>query len=272
MRFEKRLRDGIDDGSITVAFRRWKRHQVVAGNRYRTGTGMVEMDAVDLVDLSAVTETDARRAGYASVRDLLADLPGAPDTPLYRLAFHKVPGPDPRDRLASDDAVLAGRMVAPTQALACSYHAGMTDSESRAATLIPVHIGAAAPIEEDFADAPALPSQRQRQSALVEPGGIAWHKHGVEPRWLGMETNDCAAALDPSIFRSRGADEWQRFLAGAVSRQETALVIATVGDAQDDSPRSILSRYDASVSLPDFRYSISGRRLPVGTRLVLPPN
>jgi hypothetical protein len=111
MRFEKRLRDGIEDGSITVAFRRWKRHQVVAGNRYRTGTGMVEMDAVDLVDLSAVTETDACRAGYGSVRDLLADLPGAPDTPLYRLAFHKVAGPDPRDRLASDDA-LSGQDVA----------------------------------------------------------------------------------------------------------------------------------------------------------------
>ncbi len=105
MRFEKRLRDGIDDGSITVAFRRWNRRQVVAGKRYRTGTGMVEIDAVELVDLSAVTAADARLAGYASVRDLVADLPGAPDTPLYRLAFHKVAGPDPRDRLASDAAL-----------------------------------------------------------------------------------------------------------------------------------------------------------------------
>jgi len=86
-----------------------------------------------------------------------------------------------------------------------------------------------------------------------------------------METSDCAAALDPSVFHSHGADEWQRFLAGAGGRHETALVIATVGNAEDDSPRSVLSRYDASVNLPDFRYSISGRRLPVGTRRALAP-
>jgi hypothetical protein len=105
MRFEKRLRDGIEDGSITMAFRRWHRRQVVAGNRYRTGTGLVEMDAVDLVDPADVTRADATRAGYGSVDALVADLPGAAETPLYRLAFHKVAGPDPRDRLASDVAL-----------------------------------------------------------------------------------------------------------------------------------------------------------------------
>ena len=40
MRFEQRLRDGLHDGSITVAFRRWKRHQVVAGGRYRKALGL----------------------------------------------------------------------------------------------------------------------------------------------------------------------------------------------------------------------------------------
>src|SRR5215813_5031212 len=42
VRFERRLRDGIHDGSITVTFRRWRRSQVVAGGRYRTGIDMVE--------------------------------------------------------------------------------------------------------------------------------------------------------------------------------------------------------------------------------------
>jgi hypothetical protein len=35
--FERRLREGIQDGSVTLAFRRWRRCQVVAGHRYRTG-------------------------------------------------------------------------------------------------------------------------------------------------------------------------------------------------------------------------------------------
>jgi hypothetical protein len=102
MRFEKRLRDGIEDGSITMAFRRWTRRQVVVGNRYRTGIGMVEMDAVDLVDPAAVTMADARRAGYHSVDALFADLPDSVGVPLYRLRFHKLAGPDPRDLLAAD--------------------------------------------------------------------------------------------------------------------------------------------------------------------------
>ena len=38
VRFEQRLRDGIHSGAIVLAFRRWKRSQVVAGRRYRPGT------------------------------------------------------------------------------------------------------------------------------------------------------------------------------------------------------------------------------------------
>jgi hypothetical protein len=86
-----------------------------------------------------------------------------------------------------------------------------------------------------------------------------------------METSDCAAALDPSIFHGHGADELERFLAGARGRQETALIIATIGDAEGSSGPSVLSRYDASVSLPGFHGAISGRRLPAGTRLALAP-
>lgn len=46
MRFEQRLRDGIHSGAVVLAFRRWKRSQVVAGHQYRTGTDMVEVTTV----------------------------------------------------------------------------------------------------------------------------------------------------------------------------------------------------------------------------------
>jgi hypothetical protein len=103
MLFERRLREGIADGTITVAFRRWKRPQVTAAHRYRTGVDIVEMRSVDIVDPASVTREDARLAGYGSVQALLADLRGGPDLPLYRLVFRRVDEPDPRAALAADD-------------------------------------------------------------------------------------------------------------------------------------------------------------------------
>ena len=72
MRFEQRLRDGIHSGAIVLAFRRWRRSQVVPGHRYRTGIDMVEVESVDVVEPSSVDAAQAREAGYESVGELLA--------------------------------------------------------------------------------------------------------------------------------------------------------------------------------------------------------
>jgi hypothetical protein len=103
VRFEQRLRDGIRDGSITVIFRRWRRCQVVAGGRYRTGIDMIEVDAVEAVDPASISSRDAKRAGYASADAARADLYGDPDVPTYRLAVHRLDEPDPRTVLAHTD-------------------------------------------------------------------------------------------------------------------------------------------------------------------------
>jgi len=105
MLFERRLREGIRNGTTTVAFRRWRRPQVTAGHRYRTGTDMIEMSSVDIVAPASVTRADARRAGYENVQALLADLRGGPDLPLYRLTFRRVDEPDPRAVLAASDCL-----------------------------------------------------------------------------------------------------------------------------------------------------------------------
>jgi hypothetical protein len=148
----------------------------------------------------------------------------------------------------------------------------MATSSFHASGLVPVHVGQPAPTQDHLAEAEsARPTWRQRRSKLVEPG-IEWQKLGFDPRWLGMETSDCAAALDPSVFFGKGDDELQRFLAGARGRDETALVIATLGDVESDTSRSVLSTYGASVSLPGLRGSINGRRLPAGTRAALTPD
>jgi hypothetical protein len=103
MRFEQRLRAGLHDGSITVAFRRWKRHQVVAGGRYRTGAGLVQVDSVDVVDPDLITADDARLAGYQTAADLVRDLRGDAAGQVYRVSMHPLDEPDPRSVLAMDD-------------------------------------------------------------------------------------------------------------------------------------------------------------------------
>ena len=101
VQFEPRLRTGLRDGSITMALRRWRRPQVVAGHQYRTGLGMVLAESIDEVGIEDITSADARDAGFPSVPALVADLRGDPDLPLYRIRFRALDTPDPRSELAA---------------------------------------------------------------------------------------------------------------------------------------------------------------------------
>jgi len=96
--FEKRLQDGLTDGSITVALRRWKKPQALPGRQYRSPIGMVACTAVDVVD--TIDLATATAAGFPSVEAALADLPG--DGPITVLTLHLVDDPDPRDLLSHD--------------------------------------------------------------------------------------------------------------------------------------------------------------------------
>ncbi len=85
-----------------MTFRRWRRSQVVAGGRYRTGVDIVEVVSVDVVTGMDITADEASAAGYASPEQLRADLRGPADLPLYRIRLRRVDEADPRDQLAAD--------------------------------------------------------------------------------------------------------------------------------------------------------------------------
>ena len=105
MLIQMRFRDAIQSGAVTLTFRRWKRPQVVAGNTYRTAVGRIVVDAVDVVDPQRITNADAKRSGFASRAELVAQLRGDEGLPTYRVRFHPAPGPDPRAELAATAAL-----------------------------------------------------------------------------------------------------------------------------------------------------------------------
>ncbi|MGI5285551.1 hypothetical protein ACQEVF_19765 [Nonomuraea polychroma] len=116
MLFERRLREGVRDGSITLAFRRWKRAQVTVGGRYRMGYGLLaEVTSVEIVE--DCTDEEARAAGYPDRAALMGDLSGRGSGPIHRLGLRLVDEPDPRDVLAAADRLTPEDVAALTARL-----------------------------------------------------------------------------------------------------------------------------------------------------------
>lgn len=70
MLISRPVAEGIRDGRVSVAFRRWDEPRVKVGGTQLTPAGLVRFDAVSLVrDPSRLTDRDARRAG---LKDLAA--------------------------------------------------------------------------------------------------------------------------------------------------------------------------------------------------------
>ena len=81
--------DGIRSGSITLAFRRWRRPTVKTGGTLRTAIGELQIRSVDVVSLDEVTAAEAKRAGYPSLNALKEELQRF-DGQIYRIAFGAV--------------------------------------------------------------------------------------------------------------------------------------------------------------------------------------
>lgn len=103
MLFPKETWPGLQDGSITVAFRRWRRPTVRTGGTLRSAAGRLAIDEVVVVDRDDVTDAAARRAGAGGRDEVLAALDARDEGEVYRVTFHRLDEPDPRDLLAADD-------------------------------------------------------------------------------------------------------------------------------------------------------------------------
>jgi hypothetical protein len=96
MLFPKWSWEGLADGTITLAFRRWPRPRVRPGTLLRTAAGVLLIEDVRVVDVDEITEDDARRAGHASLEELLGFLAGRSDGEVQRVRL-SFAGADPRE-------------------------------------------------------------------------------------------------------------------------------------------------------------------------------
>jgi hypothetical protein len=90
--FSRDLRDAVARGEITVSIRRWSRSQVKVGGRYASSGVIIEIDSLELLPFSAVTDEDVRDSGESdreALRERAAHSgPITDSTLVYRVEFH----------------------------------------------------------------------------------------------------------------------------------------------------------------------------------------
>jgi hypothetical protein len=94
MQFSADLRDRVANGTITVSYRLWSRPKVKVGGVYRSGSVKIEIDDIELLPFSSITDDDLARTGEPDLESLRQRAAHAgpidDDTLLYRVEFHVV--------------------------------------------------------------------------------------------------------------------------------------------------------------------------------------
>jgi len=101
--FRQRFLDGIKNGSVTIAFRRWRRPSVKSGGTLLTAAGMLHIRDVNLVSLDSISSADARRAGYETRESLIEELTERSEGKIYRIDLGTLEA-DPRIALRTKRA------------------------------------------------------------------------------------------------------------------------------------------------------------------------
>jgi len=94
VQFSADLRDRVANGTITVSFRLWSKPLVKIGSVYRSGSVMIEIDDIELLPFSSITDDDLARTGEPDLESLRQRAAHAgpidDDTLVFRVEFHVV--------------------------------------------------------------------------------------------------------------------------------------------------------------------------------------
>lgn len=92
--FSRDLRGAVARGELTVSVRLWSRPQVRVGGRYPTAGVLIEIDSLEVLPFSAVTDDDVRASGETDREALRVRAahsgPITDGTLVYRVEFHVV--------------------------------------------------------------------------------------------------------------------------------------------------------------------------------------
>ena len=86
---------GVVDGSVTLAFRRWRKQDVKPGAEFKAAGSVIRVEAVELVDPVAITDAEAALAGLKDAADVRKRLAPDGSWSTYRITLAYA-GPDPR--------------------------------------------------------------------------------------------------------------------------------------------------------------------------------
>jgi hypothetical protein len=95
MLFPPATLQGIADGTVTMAFRRWDHPRVKPGGSQRTAVGVIAFDAVAPVEREEIGDADAVAAGFANRDQLLGFVDRRASGTIYRIRL-RLAGSDPR--------------------------------------------------------------------------------------------------------------------------------------------------------------------------------
>ena len=113
MIFRQPFLRGLQNGTLTLAFRRWRRPSVKSGGTLLTAVGLLHIGAIEIVDVEDISNCDAQRAGYDRRETLLSELNERTEGKVYRIELGPLE-PDPRIALRQrrpDDSELQELMV-----------------------------------------------------------------------------------------------------------------------------------------------------------------
>ena len=95
MLLPSKIAHGVRDGSVSLAFRRWKQPDVRVGAEFRTSAGVLRVTSVKVVDPEGITDVEAVLAGLRDAAEVRKRLKPDPALPTYRVGLAWV-GEDPR--------------------------------------------------------------------------------------------------------------------------------------------------------------------------------
>lgn len=164
MLFRQEILQGIAEGRVTLAFRRWRRAPPAAGSTLRSPIGVIRLVRADAVEEDDITPDDVRRTGLA-LDELRASIAG--DGTLLRIELRLV-GDDPRVALR-ERLPEAGELEIVIAALARMDAASFAPWTSSYLRLIAGQPGVVSHILAQQAAAD-LPSFKRRVRRLKEHG------------------------------------------------------------------------------------------------------